>query len=155
MPKENQKNHSKSKPRPAQARHPVKTEAKRKWYLLDAQDQKLGRLACAIAVRLLGKNLVTYNHYQDQGGFVVVINLKKMFWDPQRAAQKFYYHHTKHAGGLKAESAAMVFKNDPAEVLRRAVCNMIPRNSLRSARLRRLKIYLDAKHPHPEAQPVK
>ncbi|MCE5282385.1 MAG: 50S ribosomal protein L13 [Deltaproteobacteria bacterium] len=123
----------------------------RDWYLVDAQDKVLGRLASGIAHRLRGKHKAIYAPYMDAGDFVIVINAEKISLTGKKLTDKVYYHHSGYPGGLKAMTAGKMLKEKPEELLRTAVKGMLPKNTLGRAMLKKLKIYAGGDHPH-EAQ---
>jgi len=112
----------------------------RKNHQLDATDLSLGRLATKIANLLRGKNEASFDPSKDTGAYVEVINASKIKFTGKKLDQKVYYHHTNHPGGLRITKAKDVFNADPAEVLKRAVWGMLPKNKLRSQMIKRLKI---------------
>lgn len=120
----------------------------RKWHLVDAGKDSLGRVATKIALLLSGKEKPYFSPHQDMGDFVVVINAKKIKVSGNKFKKKIYYHYSGYPGGLKKASFEEKFKKDPRWLIWHAVRNMLPPNRLRNARLKRLKIYLDEKHPH-------
>ncbi len=124
-----------------------------KWWLVDARDKVLGRLATRIATILMGKSKPTYTPHVDAGDFVVVLNADKVRLTGKKAENKVYYHHTFYPGGLKEIPFKMMRKRHPERVLFLAVKNMLPKNKLRACRLRRLKIYASALHPHHAQKP--
>jgi len=107
---------------------------------IDATDMVSGRLATQIAMILRGKNKPTFVPHVDAGDFVIVENALKMKFTGKKLAQKDYYHHTMYPGGLKTTPMAKIYKNDPAEVIRRAVYGMLPKNRLRDNMMKRLTI---------------
>jgi len=111
----------------------------RKIHYFDATDQVLGRLATKIATLLIGKHKEDYQPNLDQGDIVVIENVKKIKITGQKLEQKIYYHHTQYPGGLKENKMGDVFKKNPSEVLKKAIWNMLPKNKLRSPRIKRLK----------------
>ena len=123
----------------------------RDWYLVNAQDKILGRLASEIAHRLRGKHKVIYAPYMDAGDFVIVVNAEKIALTGKKLTDKIYYHHSGYPGGLKATAAGKMLKQKPEELLRTAVRGMLPKNTLGRAMLKKLKIYKGGDHPH-EAQ---
>ncbi len=126
-------------------------EVIRDWYLVDAEDKVLGRLASEIAHRLRGKHKPVYTPHTDTGDFVIVVNAENVKLTGKKLTDKIYYHHTGYPGGIKAISAGKRLKERPAEVLRAAVKGMLPKNTLGRAMLKKLKIYAGGDHPH-EAQ---
>ncbi len=123
----------------------------RDWYLVDAQDKVLGRLASGIAHRLRGKHKAIYAPYMDAGDFVIVVNAEKICLTGKKLTDKVYYHHSGYPGGLKAMTAGKMLREKPEELLRTAVKGMLPKNTLGRAMLKKLKIYAGGDHPH-EAQ---
>ena len=131
--------------------HAKKEDLIREWYLVDAQDKILGRLACGIAHRLRGKHKAIYAPYMDTGDFVIVVNAEKISLTGKKLTDKVYYHHSGYPGGIKAITAGKLLKEKPEELLRTAVKGMLPKNTLGRAMLKKLKIYAGGDHPH-EAQ---
>jgi large subunit ribosomal protein L13 len=129
-------------------------EIERDWYLVDADGQTLGRLATQIADRLRGKGKPQYTPHVDTGDFVVVVNAEKIAVTGNKRADKRYYRHSGYPGGLRSRSLREQLDRQPAEVLRKAVKGMLPRNRLGRAQLTKLKIYAGPEHPH-EAQAPK
>jgi len=125
----------------------------RKWWLVDARDQVLGRLASRIATILMGKSKPTYRPNVDEGDFVVVVNVDKVRLTGRKAESKVYYHHTFYPGGLKEVPFKRMLERHPERILYLAVKNMLPRNKLRARRLKRLKLYASALHPHEAQKP--
>ncbi len=115
---------------------------KRKIYEIDATGQRLGRLAAKIAVLLRGKNRVDFSPNKDEGGIVVVKNVKKIVLTGKKIENKIYYHHSGYPGGLKKRTLKELLEKNPKEVLRRAVWGMLPKNKLRAKQIKRLKIEL-------------
>src|SRR6266581_583087 len=126
-------------------------EITRRWYVVDAEGQTLGRLATRIADTLRGKGKPTYTPHVDTGDFVVVVNAEKIQVTGKKLDQKLYYRHSGYPGGLRSRPLREQLERRPTEVLRKAVKGMLPRNRLGRAQLRKLKIYAGAEHPH-EAQ---
>ena len=114
-------------------------DIKRKTHTIDATDQVLGRLATQIATLLIGKGKESYRPNDDNGDIVIVKNTKKMKITGKKLDQKLYYHHSGYPGGLKTKKMGDVFKNDPNQVLHKAVYNMLPKNKLRKPRIKRLR----------------
>jgi large subunit ribosomal protein L13 len=131
--------------------HAKQEEVIRDWYLVDAENKILGRLACEIAHRLRGKHKAIFAPYMDAGDFVIVVNAEKINLTGKKLTDKIYYHHTGYPGGIKAITAGKLLKEKPEEVLRTAVRGMLPKNTLGRAMLKKLKIYTGGDHPH-EAQ---
>jgi large subunit ribosomal protein L13 len=116
------------------------SEINREHHKLDATGMATGRIATKIAILLRGKNKPTFAPHIDAGDFVTVENAGKLTFTGRKLAQKDYYHHTMYPGGLKRTPMAKVFKNDPADVIRRAVYGMLPKNKLRDGMMKRLRI---------------
>ena len=110
----------------------------RKTHQLDATDKQAGRLACHIADLLRGKHKVNYSPQVDNGDFVIVSNANKLKFSGKKLQQKKYFHFSGYPGGLKATKLSEVFKNNPSEVIRHAVFNMLPKNRLRKYMIKRL-----------------
>ncbi len=126
-------------------------EVERKWHVIDAEGQTLGRLATEIARLLRGKNKSQYTPHVDTGDFVVVVNAEKVVVTGRKAEQKVYYRHTGYPGGLRETSYETMLERKPTEILRKAVRGMMPRTRLGRQQFRKLKIYAGPEHPH-EAQ---
>ena len=130
-----------------------KSEVQRNWYIVDAQNKILGRLASKIAVFLMGKHKPQYTPHVDCGDYVVILNADKFRVTGAKMQDKIYYSHSFYPGGLKSVNLETMLKKHPERVIYHAVSGMLPKNKLRAKRLRRLKIYTDAKHPHTAQSP--
>ena len=126
-------------------------EVIRRWYLVDASDKVVGRMATQIAMRLRGKHKPIFTPHADTGDFVVVVNAEKVVFTGRKWDKKTYYRHTGYMGGLKEITAKKLLEKKPEEILRLAVKRMLPKNSLGRRQLKKLKIYAGPAHPH-EAQ---
>jgi len=126
-------------------------EVEKKWYLVDANEQVVGRMATQIAMRLRGKHKPIFTPHADTGDFVVVVNAEKVVFTGKKWDAKTYYRHTGYMGGLKEITAKKLLEKKPEDILRLAVKRMLPKNSLGRRQLKKLKIYTGPKHPH-EAQ---
>ena len=111
----------------------------RKTYTIDAKDKILGRLATKVAALLQGKESPDFAPHEDMGGVVLVKNVDKIKFSGKKAKQKKYYRHSGYLGGLKEESLEDLFQKDPAQILKKAVFGMLPKNKLRAKRIKRLK----------------
>ncbi len=131
-----------------------KGEVDRRWFLVDAQGQVLGRLASRIASLLRGKVRPQFTPHLDTGDFVVVVNAGQVRLTGRKLDHKFYYRHSGYLGGLKTTTARQLLQRKPEEVLRQAVRGMLPKNSLGRHLLKKLKIYAGGEHPHQAQQPV-
>ena len=131
-----------------------KKEIKKDWYIINAQNAAVGRLAAYISKVLRGKNKPTYNPHLDNGDFVVVTNIDKIKFTGKKFFNKKYYKHTGHPGGIK-ETTPLVLKekNKTEQILKLAVKRMLPRGPLSKKQLTKLKIYASESHPH-DAQKV-
>lgn len=133
---------------------PVK-DIERKWYVVDAQDKILGRLATEIAARLRGKHKPNYSTFMDTGDFVIVVNAEKVKLTGKKWDDKIYYHHSGYMGGLKEQTAREVLEKKPADLVMKAVRGMLPKNTLGRKQLKKLKVYVGGEHPHEAQQPEK
>lgn len=130
-------------------------ELNKKWYLVDARDKILGRLASEIAVRLRGKHKPVFTPHADTGDFIVVINADKVALTGKKWEAKKYYRHSGYLGGLKEITAKRLLDKKPGDVIRLAVKGMLPKTSLGRRQLTKLKIYAGSAHPHEAQQPEK
>ena len=130
-------------------------EIKKNWYLIDAQNVVVGRLAAYISKVLRGKNKPTYNPHIDNGDFVIVTNIDKLKFTGKKFLNKKYYRHTGHPGGIK-ESTPLFLKekNKTEQILKLAVKRMLPGGPLAKKQLTKLKIYNGDKHPHDIQKPI-
>lgn len=124
-----------------------------KWYLVDARDRVLGRLATRVARVLMGKHKVRYTPYLDCGDHVVVINAAGVRLTGRKLEQKFYRWHTGYPGGLKEVKARHMFERKPERVVREAILGMLPKNKLRARQAKKLRVYAGEKHPHEAQKP--
>ncbi len=132
-----------------------KKEIKKEWYLIDAENAAVGRLAAFISKVLRGKNKSTFNPHIDNGDFVVVTNIDKIRFTGKKVANKRYYRHTGHPGGIKYNTPSdLIKKNKHSDILKLAVKRMLPGGTLARQQLSKLKIYKGDKHPH-QSQNVK
>ena len=131
------------------------SEIERKWWLVDAEDVVLGRMAAVIANRLRGKHKPMYTPNLDCGDHIVVINAEKVKLTGNKVKNKIYYWHTGYPGGIKSRTAEAILNGKHADrVVRKAVERMVPKGPLGRAQLRKLKVYTGAEHPHEAQQPV-
>jgi len=129
-------------------------EVERKWYILDAEDEVLGRLAGRIANILRGKNKPQYTPNVDTGDFVIVINADKVRVTGKKETDKIYYHHTGYPGGLKSASFKELMEKNPVLAIEKAVKGMLPHNTLGSEQFTKLKVYAGPEHPHAAQKPI-
>ncbi|MDC0530057.1 50S ribosomal protein L13 [Pelagibacteraceae bacterium] len=131
-----------------------KKDIKKDWYIINAQNAVVGRLAAYISKVLRGKNKPTYNPHIDNGDFVVVTNIDKIKFSGKKFNDKKYYRHTGHPGGIKVSSpVSFTEKNKTQEILKLAVKRMLPGGPLAKKQLTKLKIYKGDKHPHDVQKP--
>ena len=131
-----------------------KKDIKKDWYIVNAQNAAVGRLAAFISKILRGKNKSTYNPHIDNGDFVIVTNIDKIKFTGKKYENKKYYRHTGHPGGIKEITpSGLVKKNKTAEILKLAVKRMLPGGPLAKKQLTKLKIYIGNKHPHDVQKP--
>jgi large subunit ribosomal protein L13 len=128
-------------------------EVKRDWFIIDASDKVLGRLAVEIARRLRGKHKPEFTPHVDTGDYIVVINAEKVRVTGRKAEQKMYYRHSQYPGSLKTTSFAKLQLKFPTRIIEKAVKGMLPKGPLGSAMYRKLKVYAGAQHPHAAQQP--
>ena len=132
-----------------------KKEIKNNWYIINAENAVVGRLASYISRVLRGKNKSTYNPHIDNGDFVVVTNIEKMKFTGKKFSNKIYYRHTGHPGGIKQITPSrMADKNKTADILKLAVRRMLPGGPLAKKQLTKLKIYHGDVHPHEIQKPI-
>ncbi len=130
-----------------------KKEVERKWYLFDASDRILGRLAVTIATYLRGKNKPVFTPNVDTGDFVVVVNAGKIKLTGNKLDNKVYHRHSGYIGGIKATTARERMDADPEGIVMDAVWGMLPKNRLGRAMLKKLKVYRGSEHPHSAQKP--
>lgn len=129
------------------------SEIERKWFVVDAAGENLGRLATRIATILRGKHKPTYTPSMDVGDFVIVINAEKVAVTGRKLQQKMYYRHSLYPGGLKEISLERMLAKHPRRVIQRAVKGMLPKNRLGKAMIKKLKVYAGDSHPHTAQKP--
>ncbi|MER3417943.1 MAG: 50S ribosomal protein L13 [Chloroflexota bacterium] len=128
-------------------------EIERRWYVVDATDETLGRLASRIARVLEGKHKPTYAPHLDCGDHVIVLNAARVAVTRDKRETKIYYRHSGYPHGLKQERLGQLLARRPEEVIRRAVKGMLPHNRLGARQLRKLKVYAGSDHPHQAQRP--
>ena len=126
----------------------------RQWYVVDAENQTLGRLATEVASVLRGKNKPTYTPHLDTGDFVIVINADKVRVSGNKPTQKLYRRHSGRPGGMKTETFAHLQARLPERIVEKAIKGMLPHNALGRQLFRKLKVYKGAEHPHGAQQPT-
>lgn len=131
----------------------VESQVGKKWYVVDAEGQTLGRIATVIASTLRGKDKPTYAPHLDMGDFVVVINAEKVALTGKKETQKMYYRHSNYPGGLKQRSVRQVRETFPERIIESAVRGMLPRTILGDKQFKKLKVYRGSTHPHQSQAP--
>jgi len=126
---------------------------RRDWYVVDATDKVLGRLAAEVARRLRGKHKPEYTPHVDTGDYIVIVNADKVKVTGNKSSDKMYYHHTGHPGGMKEINFEKLMAKDSTRVIQTAVKGMMPKNPLGRAMLSKLKVYQGAEHHHQAQQP--
>jgi large subunit ribosomal protein L13 len=129
------------------------SEVRRGWYLVDASDRTLGRLASAIAVRLRGKHKPEFTPHVDTGDYIIVVNAEKIRATGNKLKDKVYHRHTGYIGNLKSVTLEKLLETHPERALTIAVKGMLPKNRLGSAMLRKLRVYRGPAHEHQSQQP--
>lgn len=127
----------------------------RKWYVVDAQGQTLGRLASKVATILIGKHKPMFSPNMDTGDFVIIINAEKIVVTGRKLTAKMYYRHSGYPGGIKSADLETMLAKHPERVLRLAIKNMLPHNHLGRGMIRKLKVYAGPNHDHAAQQPEK
>ena len=127
-------------------------EVTRDWFVVDASDKTLGRLASQIAHRLRGKHKAEYTPHVDTGDYIVVVNAEKIRVTGAKSKDKMYHHHTGYPGGLKSISFEKLIDKAPERAIQTAVKGMLPKNTLGRAMFRKLKVYAGTEHPHAAQQ---
>lgn len=131
-----------------------KEEIERIWYIVDAQDKVLGRLASEVAKILRGKHKPIYTHHVDTGDHVVIINAEKVRLTGDKLDKKIYYRHSGYPGGIKSATAREMMEKKPETVIEKAVRGMLPKNRLGRAMFTKLKVYTGSDHPHKAQKPI-
>lgn len=126
---------------------------KRSWYVVDATDKTLGRLASQVASRLRGKHQPIFTPHADTGDFIIVINAEKVRLTGRKWQQKTYYRHSGYMGGIKSITAKKLREKRPEDLVRYAVWGMLPKNRLGRKLYKKLKVYAGPNHPHESQQP--
>ena len=132
---------------------PALAASTRKWWVVDAKDQPLGRLASRVASVLRGKHKAGFSPHVDGGDFVIVINASRVKVTGKKATAKMYYRHSRYPGSLKSESFAQAIERHPEVPIEKAVKGMLPKNVLGRQLIAKLKVYPAAEHPHKAQKP--
>ena len=130
-----------------------KEEVKRDWYVIDATDKPLGRLASRVAMILRGKHKPIYTPHVDTGDHVIIVNADKVILTGKKMDDKMYYSHSGYPGGIKAQNFKSLMQKSPEKVVYKAVWGMIPHNALGRKVIKKLKIYSGPQHPHEAQEP--
>ncbi|HOB34566.1 MAG: 50S ribosomal protein L13 [Firmicutes bacterium] len=130
-------------------------QVQRRWFVVDAEGQTLGRLASEVASILRGKHKPTFTPHVDTGDHVIVINASKVVVTGKKAQNKLYYRHTGYPGGLRAETFAELMQKKPEQAVYRAVKGMLPHNRLGRAMIKKLRVYAGDQHEHAAQKPEK
>lgn len=132
---------------------PSQSTLERNWYVVDATDQRLGRLASEVAIVLRGKNKPNFTPHLDTGDFVIVINAEKIAVTGKKRTQKIYRRHSGRPGGMKTETFAKLQARLPERIIEHAIQGMLPKNTLGRQLFTKLKVYAGPDHPHAAQQP--
>jgi len=132
-----------------------KSDIERKWYIIDARDVVLGKLAVKVADFLRGKGKVCFSPSVDCGDFVIIINASEVKVTGDKEEKKFYYRHSGYPGGIKGFSFNQMMSKDPRKVIEIAVKGMLPKNRLSREMIKKMKVYKDDKHSHEAQKPIK
>lgn len=132
-----------------------KEDVKRNWYVIDATDLTLGRLATKVATILRGKHKVTYTPHVDCGDYIIIINAKEVNLTGNKLNDKIYYDHSRYVGGMRERTAKVMRENYPVEMVERAVKGMLPKGRLGRAMYKKLFVYANEEHPHMAQKPEK
>ncbi len=128
-------------------------EVERTWYVVDAKDQVLGRMAARVAIILSGKHKPTYTPGVDTGDYVIIINADKVRVTGKKRENKLYYRHSLYPGGLKVETFSQLLARKPERVIELAVKRMLPKNRLGRKMFKKMKVYSGSEHPHQAQKP--
>jgi large subunit ribosomal protein L13 len=132
---------------------PAEAAASRKWWVIDAKGQSLGRLASTVARVLRGKHKATFTPHVDTGDFVIIVNARQVRLTGSKAVRKMYYRHSGYPGGIHEESYRHLSARMPDQPIKLAVRGMLPKNTLGRQMLRKLRVYPTAEHPHQAQKP--
>jgi large subunit ribosomal protein L13 len=132
---------------------PPQESLERKWYVVDASDQRLGRLASEVAMILRGKNKPTYTPHMDTGDFVIIVNAEKIDVTGKKRSQKLYRRHSGRPGGMKTETFSQLQSRLPERIVEQAIKGMLPKNTLGRHLFTKLKVYAGPDHPHQAQKP--
>ncbi|WP_414044180.1 50S ribosomal protein L13 [Macrococcus sp. EM39E] len=125
----------------------------RKWYVIDAEGETMGRLSSEVASILRGKHKPTFTPHVDCGDHVILINAEKIYLSGNKAEDKMYHRHSNHPGGLKSVSAGELREKNPVRLMETSIKGMLPKGSLGDKMFKKLHVYAGAEHPHTAQQP--
>ena len=128
-------------------------DVERAWWVIDAEDVVLGRLATEVAHRLRGKHKPSYTPHVDTGDYIIVVNAEKVRVTGKKETDKMYWRHSEYPGGIRGTNVATMRAEHPERIIEKAVKGMLPRNPLGRAMYRKLKVYAGSEHPHSAQQP--
>ena len=128
-------------------------DVERSWYVIDAENKTLGRLATAVAHRLRGKHKAEYTPHVDTGDYIIIVNAEKVRVTGKKETDKIYWRHSGYPGGIRGTSVATMRETHPERIIEQAVKGMLPKNPLGRAMYRKLKVYAGPEHPHAAQQP--
>jgi large subunit ribosomal protein L13 len=131
-----------------------KEEVQRNWFVVDATDRVLGRVATKIADKIRGKDKPTFTPHTDGGDYVIVINAEKIKVTGSKFDKKIYYRHSLYPGGLKSQTYKELNKNNPERIIEEAVKGMLPKNKLGKSMIKKLKVFQGPNHDHESQQPI-
>ena len=131
-----------------------KEEVQRQWYVIDASDKVLGRLATKVADRIRGKDKPTFTPHTDGGDYVIVINAENIKVTGNKFNDKKYYKHSLYPGGLKTKTFREVMEKNPERIIEDAVKGMLPKNKLGKSMIKKLKVFSGSEHSHESQQPI-
>jgi len=134
---------------------PKKEETNQKWYIIDAEDKVLGKIATLVANKLRGKDKPIFSPHMDCGDHVVIINADKIHLTGNKMENKLYQRHSGYPGGFKEQTATELMKKKPTKILELAISGMLPKNKLRKVFMNKLKVYAGEEHPHEAQTPEK
>lgn len=132
---------------------PPQESLERKWYVIDAENQRLGRLASEVAMILRGKKKATFTPHMDTGDFVIIVNAEKVNVTGKKRSQKLYRRHSGRPGGMKTETFTQLQSRVPERIVEQAVKGMLPKNTLGRQLFTKLKVYVGPDHPHQAQKP--
>jgi large subunit ribosomal protein L13 len=134
---------------------PKKSDVERKWYVVDVEGKRIGRVATEVAALLRGKGKPEFTYHQEMGDYVIIVNADKVVMTGNKMTDKMYHRHSEYPGGIFSENFEKVIKRKPTYPMERAVWGMLPKGSLGRKLYKNLKVYAGPTHPHTAQQPEK